>query len=103
MPDNNAAEPITGFAEGFNPFSDEIYVPKVEEAPTQNVENTEVQNESAQEVTEQQIESNESTQETNTQSFDPNQFLKERFGFESVEEAEPVSYTHLTLPTNREV
>lgn len=88
MPDNNAAEPITGFAEGFNPFSDEIYVPKVEEAPTQNVENTEVQNESAQEVTEQQIESNESTQETNTQSFDPNQFLKERFGFESVEEAE---------------
>jgi len=88
MPDNNAAEPITGFAEGFNPFSDEIYVPKVEEAPTQNVENTQVQ-ENVQEVAPEQVETApENVQEINTQSFDPNQFIKERFGFDSVEEAE---------------
>ena len=36
-------------AEGYNPFSDEKYVPKVEEVPTQNVENTEVQQPQVQE------------------------------------------------------
>ena len=84
MPDNNAAEPITGFAEGFNPFSDEIQVPKVEEAPTQNVENTQVQSENVQNTPVETQSQN--VQETTT--FDPNQFIKERFGFESVEEAE---------------
>jgi hypothetical protein len=86
MPDNNAAEPITGFADGFNPFSDEIYVPKVEEAPTQNVENTQVQqDETVQETVQEQV---QETVQENTTSFDPNQFIKERFGFNSVEEAE---------------
>ena len=42
MPDNNTAAPIE-LANDFNPFSDERYVPKVEEVTTQNVENTEVQ------------------------------------------------------------
>ena len=86
MQDNNAAEPITGFADGFNPFSDEIYVPKVEEAPTQNVENTQVQQEeNVQETVQQSV---QETVQENTTSFDPNQFIKERFGFNSVEEAE---------------
>jgi hypothetical protein len=85
MPDNNAAEPITGFVEGFNPFSDEIQVPKVEEAPTQNVENTQVQTE-VQESAPVETQS-QNVQETTT-SFDPNQFIKERFGFDSVEQAE---------------
>jgi len=84
MPDNNAAEPITGFAEGFNPFSDEIQVPKVEEAPTQNVENTQVQSENVQNTP---VETQSQNVQENT-TFDPNQFIKERFGFESVEEAE---------------
>jgi hypothetical protein len=87
MPDNNAAEPITGFADGFNPFSDEIYVPKVEEAPTQNVENTQVQQENVQNVQEN-VQESVHTEEQQTNTFDPNQFIKERFGFNSVEEAE---------------
>ena len=36
MPDNNTAAPIE-LAQDFNPFSDEAFVPKVEEVPTHNV------------------------------------------------------------------
>ena len=68
----------------FNPFSDERYVPKVEEVPTQNVENTEVQQPQVQEQVQETVQ--EPVQ--NTTSFDPNQFIKERFGYDSVEEAE---------------
>ena len=83
MPDNNTAAPIE-LAQDFNPFSDERYVPKVEEVPTQNVENTEVQQPQVQEQVQ------ETVQETvqNTTSFDPNQFIKERFGYDTVEQAE---------------
>jgi hypothetical protein len=68
-------------AEGYNPFGDEQVVPQqaqpaVEVAPT-------VQDEPN---NEQQSVQNEQ-QETQT-SFNPNQFVKERFGFENVEEAE---------------
>ena len=83
MPDNNTAAPIE-LAQDFNPFSDEAFVPKVEEVPTQNVENTEVQQPQVQEQVQ------ETVQETvqNTTSFDPNQFIKERFGYDTVEQAE---------------
>jgi hypothetical protein len=77
MPDNNTAAPIE-LAQDFNPFSDETFVPKVEEVPTQNVENTEVQ---------EQLENVQESVQSNS-SFDPNQFIKERFGYDSVEQAE---------------
>jgi hypothetical protein len=69
-------------AEGYNPFGDEEVVPQqaqqaVEVAPTVQDEPNNSQ-ESAHVETQQ---------ETQT-SFDQNQFVKERFGFESVEEAE---------------
>ena len=83
MPDNNTAAPIE-LAQDFNPFSDEAFVPKVEEVPTQNVENTEVQQPQVQE----QVQESVQEQVQSTTSFDPNQFIKERFGYDSVEEAE---------------
>jgi hypothetical protein len=65
-------------AEGYNPFSDDNapqVQPQVEVAPTApNEPNNEQQ-------------SAQNQQASNT-SFNPNQFVKERFGFESVEEAE---------------
>jgi hypothetical protein len=81
MPDNNTAEMIQP---DFNPFSDEKYVPKVEEVPTQNVENTEVQQPQVQE----QVQESVQEQVQPTPSFDTNQFIKERFGYDSVEQAE---------------
>ena len=77
MPENNPAAPM-GFAEGFNPFSDDNAPQvqnKVEEAPILNDE---------QQALPQQEEPSLAPQT----SFDPNQFVKERFGFESVEQAE---------------
>ena len=72
-------------AEGYNPFSDENapqVQPQVEVAPTATNEPQE-QQQSAQAPQE------EAKQEQSTPSaFDPNQFVKERFGYESVEEAE---------------
>ena len=81
MPDNNTAEMIQP---DFNPFSDEKYVLKVEEVPTQNVENTEVQQPQVQEQVQESVQEQVQT----TTSFDPNQFIKERFGYDSVEQAE---------------
>ena len=72
-------------AEGYNPFSDDNapqVQPQVEVAPTATNEPQE-QQQSAQAPQE------EAKQEQSTPSaFDPNQFVKERFGYESVEEAE---------------
>jgi hypothetical protein len=82
MPENNPAAPIE-LAEGFNPFSDDNapkVQPKIEEAPI-------LTNEPAQAAPPQQEEIKVEEQ-TPTQSFDPNQFVKERFGYESVEQAE---------------
>jgi len=82
MPENNPAAPIE-LAEGFNPFSDENAPQvqnKVEEAP---ILNNEQQAPPPQEGT--KVEEPSSAPQT---SFDPNQFVKERFGYESVEEAE---------------
>ena len=85
MPENtDMSAPIT-LAEGYNPFSDENVPqvqPAVEVAPTAPSEPQDgtqsAQNEQA---------SPQSEQASNS-SFDQNQFVKERFGFESVEDAE---------------
>ena len=68
-------------AEGYNPFGDEDVAPQqaqpaVEVAPTVQYEPNSNQQQAQNEQQEIQT------------SFDPNQFVKERFGFESVEEAE---------------
>lgn len=84
MPENNPAAPIE-LAEGFNPFSDDNapqVQPKIEEAPILNTEQ-------AQAAPPPQEETKVEEQAAPTaQSFDPNQFVKERFGYESVEQAE---------------
>lgn len=76
-------------AEGYNPFGDEDFAPQqqaqtqVDVAPTAT---NEPNNEQQSVQTETQV-SQPEVQET-ASSFDPNQFVKERFGFDSVEEAE---------------
>ena len=71
-----------GLPSDFNPFSNEPYVPQVQEAaPT---ETTEAQGQSQDQG---QGQSQEAVQQA-TPSFDPNQFIKERFGYDTVEEAE---------------
>jgi hypothetical protein len=83
MPENTPAAPIE-LAEGFNPFSDDNapqVQPKIEEAPI-------LTNEPAQAAPPQQEETKVEEQAVSTQSFDSNQFVKERFGYDSVEQAE---------------
>ena len=84
MPENtDMSAPIT-LAEGYNPFSDENapqVQQQVEVAPTAT-------NEPAQAAPPQQMETKVEEQTASTQSFDSNQFIKERFGYDSVEEAE---------------
>jgi hypothetical protein len=65
-------------AEGYNPFGDEDVAPQ--EQPTVEVAPIVTNEPNNQQQSAQ-------NQESNT-LFDPNQFVKERFGFESVEEAE---------------
>ena len=82
MPENtDMSAPIT-LAEGFNPFSDDNapqVQPKIEEAPIlTNEPQTAPPPQEETKVEEQ----------TPTQSFDSNQFVKERFGYDSVEQAE---------------
>ena len=76
-------------AEGYDPFSEDVYVPQaqpqVEVAPTVNNEQTETAQQSVE--TEQQVQP-EAQSAPEQASFDPNDFIRERFGFESVEEAE---------------
>jgi hypothetical protein len=87
MPENQMSAPIE-LAEGYDPFSEDVYVPQtqpqVEVAPTVN-------NEPAEAVQETEVETQQVQPEVQNpveQTFDPNQFIRERFGFESVEEAE---------------
>jgi len=83
MPDNtDMSAPIT-LAEGYNPFSDENapqVQQQVEVAPT-------APNEPAAAPPPQE-ETKVQEQAVSTQSFDSNQFVKERFGYDSVEQAE---------------
>ena len=84
MPENtDMSAPIT-LAEGYNPFSDENapqVQQQVEVAPTAT-------NEPAQAAPPQQEETKVEEQTASTQLFDSNQFVKERFGYDSVEQAE---------------
>jgi len=84
MPDNtDMSAPIT-LAEGYNPFSDENapqVQQQVEVVPT-------APNEPAQAAPPPQEETKVEEQAVSTQSFDSNQFVKERFGYDSVEQAE---------------
>jgi len=82
MPENNPAAPIE-LAVGFNPFGDDNAPQvqnKIEEAPILNNE--------PQSVPPPQEETKVEEPSSPPQAFDSNQFLKERFGFESVEQAE---------------
>ena len=82
MPENNAAAPIE-LAVGFNPFGDDNAPQvqnKIEEAPILNNE--------PQSAPPPQEETKVEEPSSPPQAFDSNQFLKERFGFESVEQAE---------------
>ena len=93
MPENNGAAPLE-LAEGFNPFSDDAQQvqtqQRVEEAPTQQVQEptqsapVETQNTSSQEASPEIAQ----VQETGQSTFDSNQFLKEKFGFDNLEQAE---------------
>ena len=84
MPENtDMSAPIT-LAEGYNPFSDENapqVQQQVEVAPTAT-------NEPAQAAPPPQEETKVEEQAASTQLFDSNQFVKERFGYDSVEQAE---------------
>ena len=82
MPENNPAAPIE-LAVGFNPFGDDNAPQvqnKIEEAPILNNE--------PQSAPPPQEETKVEEPSSPPQAFDSNQFLKERFGFESVEQAE---------------
>ena len=76
-------------AEGYNPFGDEDFAPQqqaqsqVDVAPTATDEPS-----SEQQTTQPETQVSQTENQQNDQSFDPNQFVKERFGFDSVEEAE---------------
>lgn len=79
MPENTDMQAPFALAEGYNPFSDETapqVQQQVEVAPTATQSEPNSEPQSAQDE-----------QVSNT-SFDPNQFVKERFGYETVEEAE---------------
>jgi hypothetical protein len=84
MPENNPAAPIE-LAAGFNPFEDESapqVQTKIEESPI-------LTNEPAlQDVAPPPQGTKVEEQAVSTQLFDSNQFVKERFGYDSVEQAE---------------
>jgi hypothetical protein len=86
LENKDMSEPIK-LAEGFNPFSDENapqVQPKVEEAPILN--DQQQQAAAAPPPAETKVEEKQET--VSTPAFDPNQFIKEKFGFENVEQAE---------------
>jgi hypothetical protein len=87
MLENQEMSASISLAEGYNPFSDEAapqVQQQVEVAPTATNDEPNNEQQSA-----QTIQNDEPKQEqTSSQSFDPNQFIKERFGYETVEEAE---------------
>jgi hypothetical protein len=80
---NNMQAPVE-LAEGFNPFSDEQQIKKAEEAPANNTaaEGPAVNESSS------TVDLTETSTQAESQSFDPNAFIKERFGFDTVDEAE---------------
>lgn len=85
MPENTDMSAPIKLAEGYNPFSDEN-VPQVQQAvevaPTATNDEPSNEQQSAQTI------QNDEPKDQSNQSFNPNQFVKERFGYETVEEAE---------------
>ena len=80
---NNMQAPVE-LAEGFNPFSDEPQIQKAEEAPANN---TAVEDAMANEST-STVDDTESQSQSENNYFNPDSFIKERFGFDTVDEAE---------------
>lgn len=84
MPENETVQPLEGFAPDFNPFADDaqqVQQVRAEEVPAlETTPNVESQN--------NQGFDNQQAAEPTAPSFDPNEFVRERFGFESVEQAE---------------
>jgi hypothetical protein len=80
---NNMQAPVE-LAEGFNPFSDEPQIQKAEEAPANN---TAVEDAMANEST-STVDDTESQNQSENNYFNPDSFIKERFGFDTVDEAE---------------
>jgi hypothetical protein len=78
-------------AEGYNPFGDEEFVPQaqpaVEVAPTETNEPNS-QQQSAQTAPVEEAKPQVQEQQQSSITFDPNQFVKERFGYDTVEQAE---------------
>lgn len=84
MPENETVQPLEGFAPDFNPFADDAQqvqqvraegVPALETAPAGDTQNNNIVDDS------QKV-------DPPVANFDPNAFVRERFGFESVEQAE---------------
>ena len=85
MPENTDMSAPIRLAEGYNPFSDENVPqvqPAVEVAPIATNEPNE------QQQSDQLVQNEESKVQESNQSFDQNQFFKDRFGYETVEEFE---------------
>ena len=85
MPENTDMSAPIKLAEGYNPFSDEN-VPQVQQAV--EVAPTATNDEPSNEQQSAQVVQNDEPKDQSNQSFNPNQFVKERFGYETVEEAE---------------
>lgn len=84
----NQAQPIQ-LAEGFNPFSDaaqQVQTQQVADGAPATQEPATVQEPVQQ--PEPQVEPQVQPEPQQTQTFDPNEFVRERFGFNSIEEAE---------------
>ena len=77
-------------AEGYNPFSDEGVVPQVqpqvEVAPTANEQ--QIVDNSPNTSPDSIVSDNQQTQQSDYSTFNPDSFIKERFGFDTVDEAE---------------
>jgi len=77
-------------AEGYNPFSDEDVVPQVqpqvEVAPTAN--DQQIVDNSPNTSPDSIVSDNQQTQQADYSTFNPDSFIKERFGFDTVDEAE---------------
>ena len=89
MPENETVPSIPGFAPDFNPFADDapqVQTVKADEAPaleqTPPPADPNVNQDPQGAVNDQNQSQNEPS------SFDPNEFVRERFGFETVEQAE---------------
>ena len=86
LENQNMSAPIK-LAEGYNPFGDEVFVqqaqPAVDVAPTATDEQ-----QSAQVAPQEENKPQEQPPAASGTTFDPNQFVKEKFGYDSVEQAE---------------